>query len=68
MNRKRGAALLGTALLLAVAVQSAAYAAPVRYEDPAAIYPHVYGPIDRAAVVDVLPMTRDRDGSFRAPS
>ncbi|MGN9908820.1 cellulase family glycosylhydrolase [Phytohabitans sp. LJ34] len=32
MNGKRGAALLGAALLLAVAVQSAAYAAPTRYE------------------------------------
>lgn len=37
---------------------------PSRAEDPAGIYPHVYGPIDRAAIVEVRPMPRDADGAF----
>jgi uncharacterized protein (DUF952 family) len=35
-------------------------------EDPAGIYPHVYGPIDRAAIMDVAPIERDPAGRFLA--
>ena len=38
--------------------------APVRVDDPAGIYPHVFGPIDRAAIVGVQPVARDVDGTF----
>jgi uncharacterized protein (DUF952 family) len=38
--------------------------APVRVDDPAGIYPHVFGPLDRAAIVGVQPMPRDADGTF----
>jgi uncharacterized protein (DUF952 family) len=54
--------------LLALVLDRTRLTAPVRYEDPGNIYPHVYGPIDRAAVVDVLPMPRDARGAFRAPA
>ncbi len=37
---------------------------PVRYDDPAQIYPHIYGPINRAAVVAVRRAVRLADGSF----
>jgi uncharacterized protein (DUF952 family) len=37
---------------------------PVRIEDAAGIYPHVYGPLDRAAIVASGPMERRSDGSF----
>ena len=37
---------------------------PWRVEDPGGIYPHIFGPIDRAAIVDVRPITRDVDGAF----
>ncbi|MBA2520561.1 MAG: DUF952 domain-containing protein [Chloroflexia bacterium] len=37
---------------------------PVRYEDPAQIYPHIYGPINREAVVAVRRAVRLADGSF----
>ena len=37
---------------------------PWRVEDPGGIYPHVFGPIDRAAIVDVRPMPRAGDGTF----
>ncbi len=35
-----------------------------RYDDPAEIYPHVYGPIPLAAVIGIRPMPRGADGSF----
>jgi uncharacterized protein (DUF952 family) len=40
---------------------------PWRIDEPGSPYPHVYGPIDRAAILDVRPMPRDRDGTFRSP-
>lgn len=38
--------------------------APVRYEDPNRLYPHVYGPLNREAVVAVRRVARLADGSF----
>jgi uncharacterized protein (DUF952 family) len=38
--------------------------APWTVEDPAGIYPHVHGPIDRAAIVAVARMVRGADGAF----
>ena len=37
---------------------------PVRIEDNRGIYPHVVGPIDREAILEVRPMPRDADGTF----
>ena len=37
---------------------------PWRIDDPAGIYPHIHGPIDRAAIVAVIPAPRDADGGF----
>ena len=39
-------------------------AAPVKYEDPERLYPHVYGPLNRDAVVAVRRVVRLADGSF----
>jgi uncharacterized protein (DUF952 family) len=39
---------------------------PWRYDDPGRPYPHVYGPIDRAAIVSVGTIERDPDGRFVA--
>ena len=38
--------------------------APVRYEDAARIYPHIYGPLNPDAVVAVHQAERDDDGTF----
>jgi uncharacterized protein (DUF952 family) len=38
--------------------------APVRYEDPGRIFPHVYGPIETPAVTEVRTIERDADGRF----
>jgi 4-hydroxy-4-methyl-2-oxoglutarate aldolase len=39
---------------------------PWRFDDDRGIYPHVYGQIARAAIVDVQRPVRGRDGSFLA--
>jgi uncharacterized protein (DUF952 family) len=36
----------------------------VRYDDDSRRYPHVYGPLDRAAIVAMQTVERDIDGSF----
>ena len=41
---------------------------PWRFDDPEERYPHVYGPIDPASVVEVRRMTRAGDGRFLAPA
>lgn len=38
--------------------------APIRYEDPDRIYPHIYGPLNRDAVIEVRRAVRLADGSF----
>jgi uncharacterized protein (DUF952 family) len=42
--------------------------APVRYEDPRRVYPHVYGPLNRDAIVAVLDVPRQPDGTFLRPN
>jgi len=39
---------------------------PWRFDAPSAIYPHVYGPIARDAIVAVARVRRDADGAFIA--
>jgi uncharacterized protein (DUF952 family) len=40
---------------------------PVRYDDPAKLYPHVYGPINRDAIIAVKEIDRAADGKFLRP-
>jgi uncharacterized protein (DUF952 family) len=37
---------------------------PWRIDAPGKPYPHIYGPIDRRAVVEVRGIPRDEDGTF----
>ena len=37
---------------------------PWRFDDPGSRYPHIYGPIDPGAVMEVRRMVRDSDGTF----
>lgn len=39
---------------------------PWRYDVPGSPYPHVYGPIERAAVISVTPIERGPGGRFTA--
>jgi uncharacterized protein (DUF952 family) len=41
-----------------------ALSSEVKYEDPARMFPHVYGPIETTAVRGVRDVRRDEDGTF----
>jgi uncharacterized protein (DUF952 family) len=45
-------------------VDLATTGSPWRIEDPAGIYPHVYGPIERGAILEQAPIERDAEGRF----
>ena len=54
-------------MYVALAVDPAKVEAEIKYEDPERIYPHIYGPLNRDAIVDLLPMLRGADGTFLPP-
>lgn len=37
---------------------------PWRVEDPGRIYPHIFGPIDRAAILAAVAIPRNAEGTF----
>jgi uncharacterized protein (DUF952 family) len=41
--------------------------APIRYDDEAHLYPHIYGPLNRDAIVAIRPAARAADGTFLSP-
>ena len=49
---------------LALEIDLDAVAAPARFDDAARRYPHIYGPVDVAAVRRVLRAARSEDGTF----
>lgn len=49
---------------LALTVDLDRVTSPWRYDDPGSPYPHIYGPIDRAAIVRVVAVRRAADGRF----
>jgi uncharacterized protein (DUF952 family) len=52
----------GTWLLLEVDLRQVT--SDVRYDDAERAYPHIYGPLDRAAIRAVRTMQRDDEGRF----
>jgi uncharacterized protein (DUF952 family) len=40
---------------------------PVKYEDPEQVFPHIYGPLNRDAIVAVRGIGRMKDGRFLLP-
>ncbi len=40
---------------------------PVRYDDAAHKYPHIYGPLNRDAIVAIREAPRDANGNFLPP-
>lgn len=59
----------GHRALLLLVIDPAQLTADVREEEArhGERYPHVYGPIDRSAVVSVLPIEADSHGGFTLP-
>jgi len=51
---------------LVLTVDLARVGSPWRYDAPGSPYPHIYGPIDRSAVLRVTPIDRGSDGAFLA--
>ncbi len=49
---------------VALEIDLARVRAPVRYDDPRRVYPHVYGPLNRDAIVAVLAVPRLPNGTF----
>jgi uncharacterized protein (DUF952 family) len=41
---------------------------PIRYDDPAEVFPHIYGPLNRDAIVAVRDVARASDGTFLKPA
>lgn len=39
----------------------------IRYEDPGKIYPHIYGPLNRDAIIATRPARREPNGDFLPP-
>jgi len=54
--------------LLVLIVDRSRLHAPVRVDDERQVYPHIYGPIERAAIIQVLVMPRDASGAFGPPN
>lgn len=40
---------------------------PVQYDDPAGVFPHIHGPLNRDAIVAAHPIARAPDGTFLLP-
>lgn len=41
--------------------------APIRYDDPERHYPHIYGALNRDAIIAIRPAPREGDGTFLPP-
>ena len=54
-------------MFIVLVIEKDLVSAEIRYEDPARIYPHIYGPLNRDAIVTVLPLLREAVGSFVSP-
>ena len=49
---------------IALVIETDRVDAPVRYDDAERVFPHIYGPLNRDAIVDVRTLERDSEGSF----
>jgi len=49
---------------MALTIDLDALSSPWRYDDAGKLYPHIYGPIDRVAIVQAVPVKRALDGRF----
>jgi uncharacterized protein (DUF952 family) len=48
-------------------IDKARVRAPMRYDDAAKIYPHIYGALNRDAIIAIRPARRDANGIFLEP-
>lgn len=51
--------------LVALCVDEDRLSSPLRYDEtPDGVFPHLYGPLNRDAIVDIRPLTRDDRGQY----
>ena len=48
-------------------IDTARLTSPVRYDATPHIYPHIYGPLNRAAIIGQALMPREAEGTFLPP-
>lgn len=53
--------------LLVLFIDKRALKSAVRYDDKDNLYPHIYGPLNRSAILKVAKMIRDRKGDWVFP-
>ena len=54
-------------MYVALVIDKALVKASIRYDDAERIYPHIHGPLNRDAIVTIVPMLRNADGTFLPP-
>jgi uncharacterized protein (DUF952 family) len=54
-------------MYLALVIDKAKVAHKIVCEDASGIYPHIYGPLNRDAIIEVVPLMRAQDGAFLPP-
>jgi uncharacterized protein (DUF952 family) len=54
-------------MYIVLAIETDNLDAELRYEDPRRIYPHIHGRLNRDAIIAVLPILRESDGTFLPP-
>lgn len=55
-------------MYIALVIDKALVQPKIIYEDDTGIYPHIYGPLNRDAILTLLPLHRNADGSFLPPT
>jgi uncharacterized protein (DUF952 family) len=55
-------------MYIVLVIDPAKVRSEIKYEDPARIYPHIYGPLNRDAITTILPILRAADGAFLPPN
>lgn len=54
-------------MYVALVIDLALVEGDVTCDDPDRVYPHIHAPLNRDAIVEIVPMLRTRDGGFLAP-
>ncbi len=49
---------------VALVIDTDLLTSPMKYEDPERVFPHIYGPVNRDAIIEVRALTRAEDGAF----
>ncbi len=54
-------------MYVALVIERERVTSEIRYDDSSEIYPHIYGPLNRDAITQILPLMRSAEGEFVRP-